>query len=507
MADLSPNVPAESPPPVLQVSAKTYLVACLLIAAMVFAVGRTHPPTPTVLAAEIFIVVIALFVFGSSRVRVDKNAVTYGALPIIVTTYSLLPEGPAATPLPLFDDPALGHATGFDLVPLWFHGLERLIHLDTLLFLLGLTFFVNAIAQMQVPEAVALRIVAAYRRRLFPAVLTIIAGVTLASGILDGVSMIGLAIRILAGIFAAAGVTLVGPGTVVFLVMVIVTTVCGMWLAYGEPPNLIMKSILGLPDTFFLSYTLPLAVIAFAAVAWAIRRVLPRTTISQERLEKMRVEMARHSLVPADAMPAARRYGLLGFLPFIGLLVWHGHNPTVPLCLSALAGYATARYGLPHPARAAADREGWREYQEYLFLIPLFLSITLLTASGFFEPIRAALVESAVGASHIAVVQFLASLTLSALLDNNVVADFGGRAIIGLPDMPLYAAAQIAGYAIGGCLTHIGSAQSVVVYTYILRHINPAFTPWQWIQAIWRLIFIIAAAIIAALYTMAWLLF
>jgi len=496
-------LPPESPSPVLHISTKTYLAACLLISTVVFAAGQVIPPTPAVLAAEIFTVVIALFVFGSSRVRVDKNAVTYGAIPIIVTTYLLLPAGPATAPLPLFDDPALGHATGFDLVPLWFHGLERLIHLDTLLFLLGLTFFVNTIAQTQMPEAVALRIVAACRGRLFPAVLTITAGVSLASGVLDGVSMIGLTIRILVGVFAAAGVALAGPGIVVLLVMVIVTTVCGMWLAYGEPPNLIMKSILGLSDGFFLSYTLPLALIAFVIVAWALRRVLPSATISQARLSTMREEMARHALVPPDAMPAARRWGLLGFLPFVGMLIWHGQNPAVPLCFSALAGYATARFGLPCPARRAADREGWQEYQEYFFLVPLFLSIAFLTASGFFGPIRTAIVESQVGASHLAVVQFIASLVLSALLDNNVVADFAGRAIIGLPDMPLYAAAQIAGYATGGCLTHIGSAQSVVVYAYILRHIDPTFTPWQWIQAIWRVIFIIAAAFTAALYVMA----
>jgi len=506
VTDLPPDATAASPPPVFEVSAKTYLFVCLLISAVVFAVGRVIP-TPAALAAEIFTVVIALFVFGSSPVRVDKNAVTYGALPVIVTTYLLLPAGPAATPLPLFDDPALGVVAGFDLVALWFHGLERLIHLDTLLFLLGLTFFVNTIAQTQMPEAVALRIVAACRRRLFPAVLAITAGVSVASGILDGVSMIGLTIRILAGVFAAAGIALAGPGIVVLSLMVIVTTVCGMWLAYGEPPNLIMKSILGLSDAFFLSYTLPLAVIAFVIVAWAIRRALPSATISEERLSAMRGEMARHTLLTPSAIPAARKWGLLGFLPFVGLLIWHGQNPAVPLCLSALAGYATARCGLPAPARTAADREGWQEYQEYFFLIPLFLSIALLTASGFFGQIRTAIVESQIGAAHLAILQFLAALVLSALLDNNVVADFAGRAIIGLPDMPLYAAAQIAGYATGGCLTHIGSAQSVVAYAYILRHINPAFTPWQWIQAIWRVILIIAIALTAALYAMAWLLF
>jgi hypothetical protein len=41
-----------------------------------------------------------------------------------------------------------------------------------------------------------------------------------------------------------------------------VTTVCGIWLAYGEPPNLIMKANLDpfLGGTFFLRYCGPIAI-------------------------------------------------------------------------------------------------------------------------------------------------------------------------------------------------------------------------------------------------------
>ncbi len=34
--------------------------------------------------------------------------------------------------------------------------------------------------------------------------------------------------------------------------------------------------------------------------------------------------------------------------------------------------------------------------------------------------------------------------------------------------------AQIAGYALGGCWTHIGSAQSVVAYSFIQRDVDAA---------------------------------
>jgi di/tricarboxylate transporter len=42
--------------------------------------------------------------------------------------------------------------------------------------------------------------------------------------------------------------------------------------------------------------------------------------------------------------------------------------------------------------------------------------------------------------------------------------------------------AQIAGYALGGCWTHTGSAQSVVAYAFIQRDIDEHYTPVQWIK-------------------------
>ena len=148
-------------------------------------------------------------------------------------------------------------------------------------------------------------------------------------------------------------------------------------------------------------------------------------------------------------------------------------------------------------------REAIEEYKEYLFLIPLFLSITMLSAVHFFDPINTLLRNTQTAPAHLAAIQFIGSGLLSALLDNNVVADFASRAIDGLPDMPLYAAAQIAGYALGGCLTHIGSAQSVVAFAYIRRVLRPGFTPWDWVRAIWKPILALALCLTLALYFMA----
>jgi Na+/H+ antiporter NhaD/arsenite permease-like protein len=56
---------------------------------------------------------------------------------------------------------------------------------------------------------------------------------------------------------------------------------------------------------------------------------------------------------------------------------------------------------------------------------------------------------------------------------------------------------QIAGYALGGCWTHIGSAQSVVAYAFIQREVDTHFTPVGWIKEITPAILQIFGAIAA----------
>jgi Na+/H+ antiporter NhaD/arsenite permease-like protein len=136
--------------------------------------------------------------------------------------------------------------------------------------------------------------------------------------------------------------------------------------------------------------------------------------------------------------------------------------------------------------RALALREAKHEFAEYYFLFPLFLSITLLTHAGFFDQIQVMIhrgIES-FGHSHVAFGQFVGSALLSAMLDNNVVADFASRALHGLEIevLHLFAMSQIAGYAVGGCLTHIGSAQSVVAFAFIRRDVDERYTPVQWVK-------------------------
>ncbi len=201
----------------------------------------------------------------------------------------------------------------------------------------------------------------------------------------------------------------------------------------------------------------------------------------------------------------AQRIGGLALIPFILLLIVHGIDHRVPLFLASFAAFAAALpaiAGIPK-MRALALREAWLEYAEYFFLFPLFLSITLLTSAGFFEGMQALILSgmSSLGQSHVAFIQFIGSTVLSAILDNNVVADFASRALHGLDVdlLRLFAMAQIAGYALGGCWTHIGCAQSVVAYAFIRRDLDEHYTPVQWIRemtpVILKILFVMAGII------------
>ncbi len=151
----------------------------------------------------------------------------------------------------------------------------HLIHADTMLFILGLTFFVSVIAQTRMLEGVTLFLLRRFDGAILPTVVSVTAVVAFVSGILDGVSMIGLTIRTLVIILMLGALP---RRVIVFAVMICttVTTVCGVWLAYGEPPNLIMKANLHpfLGGTFFLRYCGPIAIASYLVVARHLRKRL-----------------------------------------------------------------------------------------------------------------------------------------------------------------------------------------------------------------------------------------
>lgn len=586
------------PAPIVTLPASRFVIGCAMTAIGLFMVSRVSPLPVTLLAAEVLLTILGLFLFGSFRYQIHKNALTYGMLLVIVATFIGLPASPWHAEVA-----TNGWWWWTKSHLLSFSGLDDLIHADTMLFILGLTFFVSVIAQTRLLEGITFVLLRRNQGLILPTVIAVTAVVAFASGILDGVSMIGLTIRTLVIVMTLAAVPVEGVRYAV-MVCTAVTTICGIWMAYGEPPNLIMKANLQpyLGNAFFLSYCAPAAIAAYLTVAWQLRARIGRQQIKLADMDVIDANAAdvrflqasRHGevmtsveLIEAHAGPTewgqrvigriragetlglalihedvpeetrrmllghfvaeeladgldwhyvldaageyqaaaqaeqtvnevlaamarlrrrAQRVGGWALIPFVAFLVLHGVDHRVPLFLSSCAGFAAA---LPAIARiprmrALALREARLEYAEYYFLFPLFLSITLLTQAGFFEGMQTLIQQgiASLGHSHVAFIQFLGSTFLSAILDNNIVADFASRALHGLDlhSLHLFAMAQIVGYALGGCWTHIGCAQSVVAYAFIRRDLDQRYTPVRWIQEMTPVIIKILVVMTAIIY-------
>ena len=564
-------------------SGRWFVVTCAIVALGIVAIGARVAFPAWTLASEVMATILGLFFFGSFRYQIHKNALTYGMLLVIVATFSRL-----ATSTWHVEIAQRGWLAWTRQHLFTFSGLDDLIHADTMLFILGLTLMVAVIAQTRVLEGLTFFLLRRYRGQILPTIVAVTAIVAVASGLLGGVSMIGLTIRTFVIILMLAASPIEGVRYAV-MVCTAVTTICGVWTAYGEPPNLIMKANLYplLTNGFFLYYGVPVAIVSYLMVAWQLRGRLKGQQITLDEMdvldanaedvrflqasrhgevmtpielleghapalgERAEAVIARlqhgeslglalvHEDVPVDVRRLllghfvsdeladgldrhylyeaagrhqeafmaelavdevlasmggvrrrAQRIGALSLIPFIAMLVVHAVYNDVPLFLASFAGFLAALPAIARipKTRALAMREAKLEYAEYYFLFPLFLSITLLTSAGFFDIMQTLVANGivALGQAHVAFVQFLGSTFLSAILDNNIVADFASRGLHGLETrvVHFFAMAQIAGYALGGCWTHIGCAQSVVAFAFIQRDVDAKYTPIQWIREI-----------------------
>ena len=584
---------------VIMLSGSTFVRGCAVVAAALLLAGRVMTMPVGLLGAEVLATILALFVLGSFRYQLHKNALTYGMLLIVVATFFGLRTSQWHVEVASY-----GWLAWLRRHVLSFSGLDDLVHADTMLFILGLTLFVSVIAQTRLLEGITYALLRRNRGVVDATVIAVTAAVAVASGILGGVSLISLTIRTLVIVLMLAATPVPAIRFAVMLCTT-VTTICGVFSAYGEPPNLIMRANLApnLGNDFFLYTCGPVAVVAYLVVAWQLRLRLRGSRIDLASMDVIDANVAdvrflqatRHgevltpielieghaaTLGPATPMLLARvrrgesvgialvregvpeplrkqvlghfvseeladpldrhyvldaagdhegaeraarvvdrtvddlgvrrrnaqRFGGLAIVPFAVMLILHGAEHRVPLFVASFAGFL---FALPAIAdiprmRALAWREAKTEYAEYFFLFPLFVSITLLTAAGFFDAIAVAVQHgiSVLGPLHVAFAQFLGSTALSAILDNNIVADFASRGLprLELSVLHLFAMAQIAGYALGGCWTHIGSAQSVVAYAFIQREVDERYTPLGWIRDITPVIAWMLVAIAAVIY-------
>ena len=76
---------------VVMLSGRKFVLGCALVAGAVLAIGRLVPLPMPLLATEVFATILGLFLFGSFKYQIHKNALTYGLLLIIIATFCGLP--------------------------------------------------------------------------------------------------------------------------------------------------------------------------------------------------------------------------------------------------------------------------------------------------------------------------------------------------------------------------------------------------------------------------------
>src|SRR5580765_7291281 len=277
----SSPVPATPPPAVVMLPGSWFVAACAVAGGAILVAGQFVPMPVGLLAAEVLATILGLFVFGSFKYQIHKNALTYGMLLVIIATFVALPTSTWHAEIA---ERGAWPWTHHHL--LTFAGLEDLIHIDTMLFILGLTLFVSVIAQTRVLEGITFFLLRKNKGRILPTVIAVTAFVAITSGLLGGVSMIGLTIRTFV-ILLMLGAAPSGAIRYAVMVGTAVTTICGVWTAYGEPPNLIMKANLfpNLDNVFFLSYGLPVAIASFAAIAWQLSHRLGPLHVDLDNLD------------------------------------------------------------------------------------------------------------------------------------------------------------------------------------------------------------------------------
>src|SRR6059058_2894560 len=157
-------------PSVVMLPGRAFVLACAVLSCLILFFGHTTALPVGLLAAEVLATILGLFLFGSFRYQIHKNALTYGMLLVIVATFYALPT--SGWHLEVAERGWTSWARGHVLS---FRGLDELIHADTMLFILGLTFFVSVVAQSRMLEGMTLALLRRNGGAILPTVIAVTA--------------------------------------------------------------------------------------------------------------------------------------------------------------------------------------------------------------------------------------------------------------------------------------------------------------------------------------------
>src|ERR671912_659992 len=179
MSSTQSKSPQHESSPVVMLSGRKFFLGCAAVAVIILFSGRFVALSTSLLAAEVFATILGLFFFGSFRYQIHKNPLTYGMVLIIIATFCGLSSSQWHIEI------AQRGWQGWAQEHLFsFHGLDDLIHADTMLFILGLTFFVAVIAQTRLLEGLTFFLLRRYRGAVLPTALSVTAVVAFVAGYL-----------------------------------------------------------------------------------------------------------------------------------------------------------------------------------------------------------------------------------------------------------------------------------------------------------------------------------
>lgn len=309
-------------------------------------------------------------------------------------------------------------------------------------FLLGVTMI--AAGSRPAWQAIAYKLPVAWAS----VIVTLTAGFL--SGILDGVSVIGILLTVF---------LVLRPGIEGAMIASIVTSVGGFWAAWGEPPNLIMKFGLGIGNQFFLGW---LGIPAFVTTLWLAWCARDASGLSRTDPEHAKVNsVSGTQLIPVGV--------------FIALLLAHASYPGIPLWITPWCGILVATIiglvsGKGYLSNAA--RLGFGEWKGYLFLAPFFVQAACVRELGALDWLRDLLSMIGTHPTVGVLAVFVVTVFLGAMLDSSSVAQILVLSFHGLLFTEslrgAIIAAGLSGFAIGGAMTPIGSMQSAVTNQFLV---------------------------------------
>lgn len=246
----------------------------------------------------------------------------------------------------------------------------------------------------------------------------------------------------------------------------------------GDPPNVILGTMLGFNFNDFLTHTGPISALA-AALLLLMFYFLNRKALRDAHAAinpQMTAEIDALHQEPLHAH--LTRVGLFGFLAAVTLLIFHGplsHLTGIPIntALAALIPAGAALIALKDDQRrkTVAKVDG----ESILFFAGLFVLIGGLEKVNVFETI-ARLLAQVNSPTHLVIALHWGPGLASGLVDNVPLALAMGyvlkdlSAMPGVPALALMVWSLALGVDIGGNLTPIGASANVVAYAYVEHH-------------------------------------